>query len=78
MAKKKKEEDRLDLSNRFDHQGRSLLDIENEQKDRERYETDMRRDVQDTVQEAFKTGTLVKEKFYFVHFNTMCTVRGGG
>ena len=62
------------LSHKFDHQGRSLLDIENERKAIEASHKAMEREIEETVSSAFQMGTLVKQMFYFINFNILCEV----
>lgn len=74
MAKQWKAQDKLDLSNKFNHEGRSLLDIENERKAEEEAQMHIKRETLETVESAFAKGTLADEKFYIVHFNYLCEV----
>ncbi len=74
-AKEAKERQRLDLSNRFDHQGRSLLEIEEEKAWAEADRAGMLNAIDDVVGETARQGTIVREKFYIIHFNVLCVVR---
>ena len=62
------------MANKFDHQGRSLLDIENERIDKETFFHEMIKDIDSTVKLSNEQGTLIKQKFYFIHFNYLCEV----
>lgn len=61
----------MDLSDKFDHQGRRLQDIEDERKEKEDFLKDMTRKIHETVIQAYERGTIVMEKFYFIHFNIL-------
>jgi hypothetical protein len=63
-----------DLANKFDAQGRSLLDIENEKLEAEREFAAMIKTIRDTVRAERESGTLAQKKFYFIHFNILCEV----
>ena len=47
MAKQWKEQEKHNLANKFDHQGRSLLDIENERKAIEASHKAMEREIEE-------------------------------
>lgn len=74
MAKKHKEEERKDLSRRFDHTGRSLQDIENERRAAEEAAAAMRAEVDAVVGTTAANATIVKETFVLVNFSTLCEV----
>ena len=63
-----------DLANKFDAQGRSLLDIENEKLEAERKAAEMIKAIKDSVMAGRESGTLGQQKFYFIHFNILCEV----
>ena len=75
MAKAHKEKEKLDLSNKFDYTGRSLLDIENEKRAIQESKQAMMREIKVKVNQAYQQGTLVKENFFFIHVNILCEVR---
>ena len=68
---------RKTLSNKFDSTGRCLQDIEDEKMERDRLISAQKDKIHEVVSSTFENGTLVKEKFYLIHFNILCTVKYG-
>jgi len=76
-AKDHKEQERLDLQSRFDSQGRTLLQVENEKKSRDLQVSQMLNRIQDTLSNAHEMGRLKQQRFFLLHINTMCEVDNG-
>ena len=74
-AKEHKENERLDLQSRFDSQGRTLLQVENEKKSRDLQLSQMLKRIQDSLSNAHEMGTFKQQRFFLMHINTMCEVR---
>ena len=77
MAKDWKEQQRLDLQSKFDSQGRSLLQVETEQKNRDLQLVQMVKRIEETLANAQEMGVLRTQKFFLIHVNTMCEVDNG-
>ena len=75
MARQAKENAKQDLASKYDHLGRSLLDIESEKRAKDAARSEMEAGIAETVQSAHQRGILAKETFFFIHFNTLCVVR---
>ena len=74
MAKQGKELDKGNLANKFDSQGRNLLDIQNERSEADREYDLMIKTIKETVKTLHISGLLPRQKFYFIHFNILCEV----
>merc|ERR1711963_237888 len=77
MAKDWKEQQRLDLQSKFDSQGRSLLQVETEQKNRDLQLVQMVKRIEETLANSQEMGVLRTQKFFLIHVNTMCEVDNG-
>ena len=77
MAKDWKEQQRLDLQSKFDSQGRSLLQVETEQKNRDLQLVQMVKRIEETLANAQEMGIFHTQKFFLIHVNTMCEIDNG-
>lgn len=75
MARQAKEMAKKDLSSKFDAQGRSLLDIESEKQELQAARREMEARIAEIVQSSNQMGILAKQKFFFIHFNTLCVTQ---
>jgi hypothetical protein len=64
MARQAKEANRGNLANKFDAQGRSLLDIDNERKASEKAYADMIKAIDETVRYRFLSINILPQKHY--------------
>jgi len=74
MAKQGKELDKGNLANKFDAQGRNLLDIQKERSEAEREHDLMIKNIREAAKTLHVSGLLSRQKFYFIHFNILCEV----
>ena len=74
MAKNHKEQERQNLSNKFDAQGRSLLSLEEERQAEKRKKDKMIKEITEIVEDEFQAKTLPLRKFFILHINTLVEV----
>ena len=74
MAKDHKAQTKSNLAKTYDASGRSLLEIEEEKAAVEAEKTEILKNIDTLVRNASSNGILVKEKFLFIHVNTLCVV----
>ena len=74
MAKMHKEEERKNLANKFDAQGRSLLSLEEERQTEKRKIEKMVKEISEIIDAETVSKTLPDRKFFFLHINTLVEV----
>ena len=74
MAKMHKEEERKNLANKFDAQGRSLLSLEEERQTEKRKIEKMVKEISEIIDAETLSKTLPDRKFFFLHINTLVEV----
>ena len=74
MAKNHKEQERQNLSNKFDAQGRSLLSLEEERQAEKRKKDKMIKEITEIVDDETQAKTLPLRKFFILHINTLVEV----
>ena len=74
MAKMHKEEERKNLANKFDAQGRSLLSLEEERQTEKRKIEKMVKEISEMIDAETVSKTLPDRKFFFLHINTLVEV----
>ena len=74
MAKNHKEQERQNLSNKFDAQGRSLLSLEEERQAEKRKNDKMIKEINEVVDAEMLAKTLPLKKFFILHINTLVEV----
>ena len=74
MAKNYKEQERSNLANKFDAQGRSLLSLEEERKGEERKKHKRKIEINQIVHDASVAKCLPQTKFFIIHMTTLVEV----
>ena len=74
MAKNYKEQERNNLANKFDAQGRSLLSLEEERQAETRKHDKMIKEIHEIVDEASIAKCLPQRKFFILHINKLVEV----
>ena len=74
MAKNHKEEERKNLANKHDAQGRTLLSIEEERLAEQRRLEKMTKEINEIVDEAAIAKVLHQRKFFILHINKLVEV----
>ena len=74
MAKTHKEEERKNLANKHDAQGRTLLSIEEERLAEQRRLERMTKEINEIVDEASIAKCLHQRKFFILHINKLVEV----
>ena len=74
MAKMHKEEERKNLANKFNAQGRSLLSLEEERQTEKRKIEKMVKEISEIIDAETVSKTLPDRKFFFLHINTLVEV----
>ena len=75
MAKNHKEQERKNLANKFDAQGRSLLSLEEERQAEKRKDDKMMKEISEIIDAEMLAKTLPKKKFFILHINTLVEVK---
>ena len=74
IAKNHKEQERLNLANKFDASGRSLLSLEEERLAEKRKNEKMLKEINEIVEEETIAKNLPQRKFFILHINTLVEV----
>ena len=75
MAKNHKEQERKNLANKFDAQGRSLLSLEEERQAEKRKDEKMMKEISEIIDAETMAKTLPQKKFFILHINTLVEVK---
>ena len=75
MAKTWKEQERKNLANKFDAQGRSLLSLEEERQAEKRKDDKMMKEISEIIDAETMAKTLPTKKFFILHINTLVEVK---
>ena len=74
MAKTHKEQERTNLANKFDAQGRSLLSLEEERQAETRKYDKMIKEISEIIDTEMISKTLPEHKFFILHINELVEV----
>ena len=74
MAKNHKEQERHNLANKYDAQGRSLLSLEEERTAEKRKNEKMIKEINEIIDEETIAKSLPQRKFFILHINLLVEV----
>ena len=74
MAKTHKEQERQNLANKFDAQGRSLLSLDEERKAETRKHEKMIKEISEIIETEMISKNLPQRKFFILHINELVEV----